>query len=90
MAGGGEALYQSISVTVPPGRDDAVLGAETSTGLATWDAMGVVEVRRMREPDGREVVTWRSVVPMATVTVAAAGKRVSPLLFCCCWGRGGA
>jgi hypothetical protein len=67
VAAGGEVLYQTISVTVPPGRDDAVFGAETSTGLATWDGMGVVEVRRLREADGTEVVTWRSVVPLEAV-----------------------
>jgi hypothetical protein len=68
VVAGGEVRYQTISVMVPPGRDDAVFGAETSTGLAEWDGMGVVVLRRMREPDGEEVVTWRSVVPMESVT----------------------
>ena len=59
----GSALHQTITVTTRPGADDADLVAESGADLSSWNAGGMTLLRRGRNPDGSETITWRATQP---------------------------
>lgn len=55
--------YQTLTATVRLGADDVQLFPETGTNLTTWSTADMVLLRRTRNNDGTETITWRHARP---------------------------
>ena len=63
-----ERPYLTISFQRNLAADDVEFEVQVSTGLTDWSALGTLYVSAIYNGDGTETVTYRSVLPLASIS----------------------